>query len=53
MEMHTTPITTSAGTAASSLGLAASPIRHHGNPVAQRAADGGRSTAEHDAPMAG
>lgn len=53
MEMHTTPITTSAGPAASSLGLAASPIRPHGTPVALRAAAGGRSTAGHAAPMAG
>lgn len=53
MEMHTTSTTTPDIPAASSYGFAASPFRHHGQPVAQQAAGGGRSTADDAAPTAG
>ena len=46
MEMHTTSTTTPERPVAASYGPAASPFRQHGQPVAQRAAEGGRSTAD-------
>ncbi|NMA76001.1 MAG: hypothetical protein GX960_01870 [Actinomycetales bacterium] len=51
--MHTTSTTTPERPVAASYGPAASPFRQHGQPVAQRAAEGGRSTADDAAPLAG